>query len=386
MEWGIKLKNNKIKKGFSIILIITIAIIICLGIYFFIDFIVNGAFVDWFENNYMITENRFLPEASDEVILHSPMWSKVKPLLLGVFIGSVLICVVIVIVVSHFVAKKREKKIVTDISQKLRTYMNGTADITDIFPREQAEISAQITEIKSKLLHNEQVLKEETTRKNDLIAYLAHDLKTPLTSTIGYLSILDEIDDMPKEQQKKYIGVALDKSYRLEELINELFDIARFNSEEIILEKEELNLNLMIEQIIDDFYPILKELNKNIELKTKDNMKLYADPDKLSRVFGNIVKNAINYSSEESNIIINIEKTDSDIIVEVKNKGKQIPKEKLDRLFEKFYRADSSRTSKTGGSGLGLAIAKDIVELHNGAITAESNENETTFRVELPIK
>ena len=96
MEWGIKLKNNKIKKGFSIILIITIAIIICLGIYFFIDFIVNGAFVDWFENNYMITENRFLPEASDEVILHSPMWSKVKPLLLGVFIGSVLICVVIV--------------------------------------------------------------------------------------------------------------------------------------------------------------------------------------------------------------------------------------------------------------------------------------------------
>lgn len=264
--------------------------------------------------------------------------------------------------------------------------MNGTADITDIFPREQAEISAQITEIKSKLLHNEQVLKEETTRKNDLIAYLAHDLKTPLTSTIGYLSILDEIDDMPKEQQKKYIGVALDKSYRLEELINELFDIARFNSEEIILEKEELNLNLMIEQIIDDFYPILKELNKEIKLKTKDNMKLYADPDKLSRVFGNLVKNAINYSSEESDIIINIEKTDSDIIVEVKNKGKQIPKEKLDRLFEKFYRADSSRTSKTGGSGLGLAIAKDIVELHNGAITAESNENETTFRVELPIK
>ena len=138
--------------------------------------------------------------------------------------------------------------------------------------------------------------------------------------------------------------------------------------------------------IRDSFYPILKELNKNIELKTKDNMKLYADPDKLSRVFGNIVKNAINYSSEESNIIINIEKTDSDIIVEVKNKGKQIPKEKLERLFEKFYRADSSRTSKTGGSGLGLAIAKDIVELHNGKITAESNETETIFRVELPIK
>ena len=386
MEWGIKLNNNSIKKIIKVILIVIVIILVCLGIYFLIDFILNGTFVDWFEKNYMITEERYLPETGRTTLVHSPIWYKIKPLLLGVFITIILLCTVIVFIISHLVAKKREKKVITDISKKLRLYMNGTTDVSDIFTKEQAEISAQMTEIKTKLLHNEQILKEETARKNDLIAYLAHDLKTPLTSTIGYLSILDEMDDMPKRQQKKYIGVALDKSYRLEELINELFDIARFNSEEIILEKEELNLNLMIEQIIDDFYPILKELNKNIELKTKDNMKLYADPDKLSRVFGNLVKNAINYSSEESDIIINIEKTDSDIIVEVKNKGKQIPKEKLDRLFEKFYRADSSRTSKTGGSGLGLAIAKDIVELHNGAITAESNENETTFRVELPIK
>ncbi len=386
MEWGIKLKNNNIKTIITIILTIIVVILLCLGIYILIDFIWNGAFVDWFDNNYMITESRYLPEVGAETYIHSPMWWKIKPLLLGVLIVGSLFWIAIMFAVSYISSKKKEKKVITDIGKKLRIYMNETSDVNDIFESEQAEIAAQITEIKSKLLHNEQILKEETTRRNDLIAYLAHDLKTPLTSMIGYLSLLDEIDDMPKKNQKKYIGVALDKSYRLEELINELFDIARFNTEKIILEKEEVNLNLMIEQIVDDFYPILKDFNKQIKLNTEDNMKLFADPDKLSRVFGNLVKNAISYSVEESDIRIDIRKNDNYIIVEVANKGKQIPKEKLDKLFEKFYRADSSRTSKTGGSGLGLAIAKDIVELHNGKITAESNENETIFRVKLPTK
>lgn len=110
---------------------------------------------------------------------------------------------------------------------------------------------------------------------------------------IGYLSLLSEIKDMPEEQRNKYIDITLDKSYRLEDLINELFDVARFNSEKIILEKEELNLNLMLEQIIDDFYPVLKELNKKIKFTPKEEIKLYGDPDKLSRVFNNLIKNAI---------------------------------------------------------------------------------------------
>lgn len=386
MGWDIKLKNNNIKKIIKIIVIVVLAILLCIGIYAFVDFVLNGAFVDWFDNNYMLTEYRYLPDVGEEAYIHTPIWAEIKSLLLVVFIVVSLFIVAIMFIVSYISSKRKEKQVITDISKKLRIYMNGTTDINDIFGTNQAEISAQLTEIKSKLLHNEQVLKDETTRRNDLIAYLAHDLKTPLTSMIGYLSLLDEIDDMPKKSQKKYIGVALDKSYRLEELINELFDIARFNSEEVILEKEEINLNLMIEQIIDDFYPLLKESNKEIKLNTEDNMKLYADPDKLSRVFGNLVKNAISYSGEQSDIRIDIRKENNNIIVEVANKGKQIPKEKLNRLFEKFYRADTSRTSKTGGSGLGLAIAKDIVELHNGTITAESSELETIFRVELPIK
>lgn len=263
--------------------------------------------------------------------------------------------------------------------------MNKNVEYVEL-PKELEDIQNKMNSLKRESEKNERLARENEQKKDELIVYLAHDIKTPLTSMIGYLSILDEIDDMPKKKQKKYTSIALDKSYRLEELINELFDIARFNSEKIVLEKEELNLNLMIEQIIDDFYPILKELNKEIQFNTEEDIRVFADPDKLSRVFTNLIKNAINYSKEESNITINIKKENTNIIVDVVNKGKQIPKEKLDRLFEKFYRLDSSRTSKTGGSGLGLAIAKEIMELHGGIITAESNEEETTFHVELPIK
>ena len=178
---------------------------------------------------------------------------------------------------------------------------------------------------------------------------------------IGYLSILNEMDDMLKKQQEKYIRIALDKSYRLEELINELFDMARFNSEKIILEKEKLNLNSMLVLIIDDFYPILSELNKKIDLNSEEKIMLVADPNKLGRVFNNFIKNAINYSVENNNIMINVKKNEYNIIVDIINEGRQIPKERFDQIFEKFNRLDSSRTSKTGGSGLGLAIAKDIV-------------------------
>lgn len=248
-------------------------------------------------------------------------------------------------------------------------------------PPEMVEVEKKKTEA----IKNERLARENKQKKDELIVYLAHDIKTPLTSMIGYLSLLSEIKDMPQEQRNRYIGIALDKSYRLEYLINELFDVARFNSEKIVLEKEEINLNLMLEQIADDFYPTLKEMNKKINFTSDEKTILYADPDKLSRVFNNLIKNAVNYSKENTDIDISILNKENQATVKITNKGKQIPKEKLDKIFEKFYRLDSSRTSKTGGSGLGLAIAKEIVELHGGRIYAESDMKETTFSVILPI-
>ena len=141
----------------------------------------------------------------------------------------------------------------------------------------------------------------------------------------------------------------------------------------------------MIEQIIDDFYPILNDLNKKINFKATKNLNIYADPDKLSRVFNNLIKNAINYSKDNTDIDINAKKSNNEIIVSVTNKGKMIPKDKLDKIFENFYRIDESRTSKTGGSGLGLAISKEIVSLHGGEIKVISDKDKTTFIVILPI-
>lgn len=252
-------------------------------------------------------------------------------------------------------------------------------------PPEMVEVEKKLNHFKTEAIKNERLARENEQKKDELIVYLAHDIKTPLTSMIEYLSLLSEIKDMPQEQRNRYIGIALDKSYRLEYLINELFDVARFNSEKIVLEKEEINLNLMLEQIADDFYPTLKEMNKKINFTSDEKTILYADPDKLSRVFNNLIKNAVNYSKENTDIDISILNKENQATVKITNKGKQIPKEKLDKIFEKFYRLDSSRTSKTGGSGLGLAIAKEIVELHGGRIYAESDMKETTFSVILPI-
>lgn len=252
-------------------------------------------------------------------------------------------------------------------------------------PPEMVEVEKKLNHFKTEAIKNERLARENEQKKDELIVYLAHDIKTPLTSMIGYLSLLSEIKDMPQEQRNRYIDLALDKSYRLEYLINELFDVARFNSEKIVLEKEEINLNLMLEQIADDFYPTLKEMNKKINFTSDEKTILYADPDKLSRVFNNLIKNAVNYSKENTDIDISILNKENQATVKITNKGKQIPKEKLDKIFEKFYRLDSSRTSKTGGSGLGLAIAKEIVELHGGRIYAESDMKETTFSVILPI-
>ena len=141
----------------------------------------------------------------------------------------------------------------------------------------------------------------------------------------------------------------------------------------------------MIEQMIDDFYPTLKELDKEIVIEKNQKVTLYGDSDKLGRVFNNVIKNAINYSSSNSKITVEITKGDGFANIVISNKGKKIPEEKLNRIFEKFYRADTSRTTKTGGSGLGLAIAKDIVELHSGDIYATSDEEFTKFYINLPI-
>ena len=242
-----------------------------------------------------------------------------------------------------------------------------------------------MVEIKSQMMQNEQILKEEAARKNDLITYLAHDLKTPLTSIIGYLSLLDEAPDMPDEQKQKYTKITLEKSLRLEKLINEFFDITRYNLQQIYLEKESINLSYMLLQMTDEFYPILQAHGNTAQLETAENIMIMGDPVKLARVFQNLFKNAISYSYPNTTITIRTQCSENQVDIYFSNKGKTIPTHKLEMIFEKFFRLDEARTTNTGGAGLGLAIAKEIVTLHDGKIIATSANEETTFSVTLPL-
>ena len=212
---------------------------------------------------------------------------------------------------------------------------------------------------------------------------MAHDLKTPLTSIIGHLSLLDEEKNLSSKQKNKFIKISLEKSNKLEELINELFEITKYNSETITIKKEKINLTLLINQVIDEFYPILKEQNKKINFPIEKDIFIEADSNKIARVFNNLIKNAINYSYENTSINIDI-KEEKDLIINISNKSKTLKKEQLDKIFDKFYRVDYSRNTKLGGSGLGLAIAKEIIKLHNGTIAVKSENEKTTFTVKLP--
>lgn len=259
----------------------------------------------------------------------------------------------------------------------------GRNEIT--LPEEMFAIEKKLNSVRQTLEKRDFEAKLAEQRKNDLVMYLAHDIRTPLTSVIGYLSLLDEAPDMPTEQKAKYVHITLDKAYRLEKLINEFFEITRYNLQHIVLAKEKIDLYFMLMQLTDEFYPVLSAKGNTAVIHSDESLTVYGDPEKLARVFNNIMKNAVAYSYPETEIIISADINDNMVVITFQNKGQTIPSEKLSSIFEKFYRMDDARTSVTGGSGLGLAIAKEIVTLHEGTITAQSKDNTVTFIVSLPI-
>lgn len=297
---------------------------------------------------------------------------------------SLMIITVIVLVIVLFrFAISRFTKYFDEISTAMDKLAEESNDYIALSP-ELDFMEDKLNQIKSSLEKQKQAVQEAEQRKNDLVVYLAHDIKTPLTSVIGYLSLLDEAPDMPAEQKAKYVGITLEKAYRLEELINEFFEITRFNLGSIVLNKARIKLSLMLQQMADEFYPILAPEGKKASVNVPDNLVLWGDADKLARVFNNILKNAVAYSYENSTINIAAENQGENVVITFSNQGDQIPEQKLNAIFEKFYRLDSSRSSRSGGAGLGLAIAKEIVTVHGGTITVESSQQQTVFTVILP--
>lgn len=248
------------------------------------------------------------------------------------------------------------------------------------------EIEYELNSAREKALRNAEIAREAEKRKNDLIVYLAHDLKTPLTSVIGYLTLLRDEPQISAENRCRYTNIALDKAERLEQLINEFFDITRFSLSTITLETERIDLSFMLEQTVSEFMPIFAEKNLTCDADIQPETELLCDPDKLARVFDNLLRNAVNYSYPNSEIKVSMTAQNGNAEITFANRGKTIPKEKLDRIFEQFFRLDSARSSASGGAGLGLAISKEIIDLHGGTITAESENESVVFTVVLPQK
>jgi two-component system sensor histidine kinase VanS len=282
----------------------------------------------------------------------------------------------------HFMGKPlRYLDEIIDASERLAHPDDEQIILSDVMKGVQDELN----QVRETALRNAQLAKDAEQRKNDLIVYLAHDLKTPLTSVIGYLTLLHDEGQISEELREKYLSISLDKAQRLEDLINEFFEITRFNLSNIELQYSRINLTRLLEQLAFEFGPMLQEKGLQCDLQAVPDLMIRCDVDKIQRVFDNLLRNAVFYSYENSTVKIMAEQNDREIVIRFSNHGDTISKEKLERIFEQFYRLDVSRGTNNGGAGLGLAIAKEIVELHHGTITAVSENEEIEFCVTLPL-
>lgn len=318
----------------------------------------------------------------------SIQWRHTPLYYIGVFVQEYIVAFVIgfytvglVILTYYFMS--RPLRYLDDIIDATEQMLEHKDEVI-VLPKAMRNVEDELNMLREQSVKNELIAKAAEQRKNDLIVYLAHDLKTPLTSVIGYLNLLADEPDISEATRARYTGIALEKAQRLEELINDFFDITRFNLTTLTLERENTNLSMMLEQISFEFRPLLAEKNLEIVTELEPDVNIMCDSDKLERVFDNLIRNAINYSYSDTKLFLSMKKDEGNIRIVVSNEGKTIPPEKLSRIFEQFYRLDSSRSTSTGGSGLGLAIAKEIVELHGGSIEAESEDEKITFTLLLP--
>lgn len=300
----------------------------------------------------------------------------------------VLVCIVTVlagwVVISFYFISKPIKQL--DVVANAAEQLSRPSEEPIQLPDSLEDISIQLNLAREQALRDARAAREAEQRKNDLIVYLAHDLKTPLTSVIGYLTLLRDEPQISSEIRARYTGIALEKAERLEDLINEFFDITRFSLTHLELEKQPTDLTRMLEQVASEFAPQFAEKDLRCELELPPRLAYDCDPDKLARVFDNLLRNAFHYSFPGSTVRITGQQEADTVVLTFTNEGRTIPAEKLERIFDQFFRLDSSRATRTGGAGLGLAIAKEIIALHGGTIRAASADNRITFTVRLPLQ
>jgi signal transduction histidine kinase len=222
--------------------------------------------------------------------------------------------------------------------------------------------------------------------KDELITNVSHDIRTPLTSIIGYLGLIEEGRYASQEEIKSYVHTAYEKAKQMKVLVDDLFEYTKVRQTTTPLHKSTFDMIQLLEQLAIDFELEAKEKGMEIVVHSPHNqLMMEADTEKLVRVFNNLISNALKYGKGGKLIQLDVESAGEETVITVKNDGEPLPEEALDQLFERFYRAETSRSQETAGTGLGLAIAQSIVELHGGNITAQSKSGWTCFIIRLPL-
>lgn len=362
----------------------------------FADTVLNGAVIDWVASQVLDVHNLNEFGVSAELALDT---AGTRFLLFELGLACLGLMAVSAALAAWVAARRREREVLRRVAHDLSRCLVDGADARDAFGEGLEEVALVASEAKAQMDAQERRLTDEAARKNELITYLAHDLKTPLTSVIGYLSLLDEVPDMPAPQRCRYVGITLAKAQRLEALVNEFFDITRYNLTHIELELAPVDVAQLLTQMADEFWPLLKARGAEAKVTVAGTARtaeepgaplvVMADAERLARVLNNLLKNALAYSTPGTPIELSArlvgEGAEARVLIEVSDTGVTIPSHKLTAIFDKFFRLDETRATATGGAGLGLAIAREIVTLHGGRIWAASKEGRTTFSVELPV-
>ncbi len=270
---------------------------------------------------------------------------------------------------------------ISDISEgNLNTSVEVIGD--DEFASMAEHLNKMVEDIR-KLMDKE---REAERTKNELITNVAHDLRTPLTSIIGYLELLSGKVALPPEMQKKYIDIAYGKAKRLEKLIEDLFGFTKMNYGKLSMHVAKVDIIKLLSQLLEESYPNFADKGLSYELQSNVPAKIItADGNLLARLFDNLINNAIKYGADGKRVIVKVTADSSTVQVSVTNYGYVIPAEELPLIFDKFYRVEQSRSTHTGGTGLGLAIVKNIVDMHGGTVTVKSDLNGTVFTVTLQV-
>lgn len=283
---------------------------------------------------------------------------------------------------------KRIVKDMTYISDRIIDIADGKSDEKIIIERQDeiGEIAGRINEMTEQI--NQLITSERDALQSnkDLIACVAHDLRTPITSVKGYLDLALDTKHYDLEQRQKYVRIAQTKANRLEYLIHDLFNYTKITSGEITLHRSKIDLVQLVEQMVEEFYPLFQE--EELECTTKYNisyLEMNMDGELIARAVQNLLSNAIKYGKDGKHVYVELECLEQEVQIRVTNYGLVIPEESIKHLFDKFYRVERSRNVKTGGTGLGLNIAQEIVHLHGGRIQVTSGASGTCFTIALPL-